>query len=340
MKRLLILAFALGPALSGCQGKPDAGDVKPTALVTLATVTDGPVGDTITAYGEVTYAPQGERVLVAPFESRVVQVLAPAGHPVRAGEAVAVLTPTPAAQVDIAKATQDAIATQAAYLRAQRLRATGLVSDAEVEAARAAAVVAAKSRQLLGGRLDALTLRAPIAGVVESITGAPGDQVAAGASVAKIGSLTTARARLGVEPGAASRIAVGGTVHLTALADNGPGLDARIVAVDPHADTQTRLASVIADVPGGAIVPGVPVRGTISLAGGHDALAVPRAALLYEGEQTFVFVAAGGVAHRRNVKIGSDVGDRVEISSGVKAGEQVVIDGAAALDDGMAVRLK
>ena len=340
MKRLLIVAFALGPVLSGCQGKPDVGDVKPTALVTLASVTNGPVGDTITAYGEVTYAPQGERVLVAPFESRVAQVLAPAGHRVRAGEAVAVLTPTPTAQVDISRATQDAIATQAAYLRAQRLRATGLVSDTEVETARAAAVVAAKSRQLLGGRLDALTLRAPIAGVVESVTGAPGDQIAAGAGVAKIGSLTNARARLGVEPGAASRIAVGGTVRLTALTDNGPDLEARIVAVDPHADAQTRLASVIVDVPGGAIVPGVPVRGTINLSGGHNAVAVPRAALLYEGEQAYVFVVVGGVARRRDVKIGSDVGDRVELSAGIKAGEQVVIDGAAALDDGMAVRLK
>ena len=338
--RLLILTLALGPALSGCQGKPDAADVKPTALVTLAPVTAGPVGDTITAYGEVTYAPQGERVLVAPFESRVVQVMAPAGHPVRAGEAVAVLTPTPAAQVDIARATQDAIATQAAYLRAQRLRATGLVSDAEVETARAAAMVAAKGRQLLGGRLNALTLRAPIAGVVESVSGAPGDQVAAGAGVAKIGSLTNARARLGVEPGVASRIAVGGTVHLTALADKGPGLDAHIVAVDPHADAQTRLASVIADVPGGVIVPGVPVRGTLRLTGGHDALAVPRAALLYQGEQAYVFVDIAGVARRRDVKIGADVGDRVEIGSGVKAGEQVVVEGAAALDDGMAVRLK
>jgi len=51
-------------------------------------------------------------------------------------------------------------------------------------------------------------------------------------------------------------------------------------------------------------------------------------------------VSAGGTAHRRDVKIGADGADRIEISDGLKAGEQVIVDGAAALDDGMAVRLK
>ena len=340
MKRFAFLALAVGGALSACQGKPDTADVKPSALVTLAPVTAGRIDDTITAYGEVTYAPQRERVLVAPFEARVTQVLAPAGRTVRAGEAVAVLAPTPAAQVDISKVTQDADASQAAYARAQRLRMAGLVSDGEVETARAAAIVAGKGRQLLGGRLAALTLRAPIAGVVESVTGAPGDQIAAGAGVARIGSLTTVRVRLGVEPGAAPRIAVGATVRLTPLAKDGPGMEARVAAVDPHADAQTRLASVFADIPGSAIAPGVPVRGAISLRGGHDTLALPRAAVLYEGEQAYVFVVVAGLAHRRDVTVGAGAGDRVGVSAGVKAGDQVVVDGAAALDDGMAVRLK
>lgn len=336
--RLILLL--LGGVLSACQGKPEVQDVKPTALITLATVTAGRIDDTVTAYGEATYAPQGERVLAAPFESRVTQVLAPAGHPVRAGEAVAVLAPSAAAQIEISKASQDAIAADAAYARAQRLRGAGLVSDAEVEAARAAAVVTGKSRQMLGARLSALTLRAPLAGVVESINAAPGDQVAAGMAVAKIGSLNGVRVRLGVEPGAANRIAVGGAVHLAALADHGSGVDARVTAVDPHADTQTRLASVFVELSGNTIAPGVPVRGIIALRGSRDSMDMPRAALLYDGEQAYVFVVSGGIAHRRDVKIGTDAGNRIEISSGVKLGDQIALDGAAALEDGMAVRLK
>ncbi len=340
MKRLFILCPVTLLYLSACQGPKDTPDVKPTALITVATVTAARIDDTVTAYGEITYAPQGERVLAAPFEARIMQVLAPAGHPVAAGQAVVVLTPSPTAEVDIARARQDAATTQAAYQRAQRLRATGLVSDAEVETARSAAVIAAKSGQLLGGRLNGLTLRAPIAGVVESITGAPGEQVAAGVGVVKIGSLTNLRVRLGVEPAIAGRIALGGAVRVSPLSDDSLSTQATVSAVDPHADPQTRLASVFATAPGGAIAPGVPVRGVIGLKGSRDAPGVPRAALLYEGDQAYVFIITGGIAHRRDVKIGANPGERVEIGAGVKAGEQVALDGAAALEDGMAVRLK
>ena len=341
MKRVLLLVPAVTAVLVACQPAAEAPDAKPVALITLAPVVTDHVADTVTAYGEAAYAPQGERALAAPFEARLTQVLAPAGHPVRAGEAVVVLTPSPTAQVDITRAGQDAATSQAAYARARRLRETGLVSDAEVETARSAAAVAEKSRQLLGGKLAGVTLRAPIAGVVESLAGAPGDQVASGASVAKVGSLIGVRVRLGIEPGAAARVAVGGFVHLTPLADSAAaGIDARVVAVDPHADTQTRLASVFVIVPGSAIAPGVPVRGTIALRGSRDAPSVPRAALLYAGEQPYVFVVAAAVAHKREVKVGTEAGERIEISAGVKAGEQVAVDGAAALEDGMAVRLK
>jgi len=339
MKRALILIPLIAVSMSACQGKPEKDDAKPVALVTTSSVTAGTIDYTVTAYGEAAYAPQGERVLAAPFEARLSEVLAPPGSTVRAGQAVAILAPSPTAQVDITKAAQDATSTQAAYDRTRRLRAAGLDSDADVEAAHAAAVVAAKSHQLLGGRMDALVLRAPAGGVVESVTPAPGDQVAAGAGVVKIGSLSLVRVRLGVEPATADRIAIGASVRLEPLSGGG-AVDARVSAVDPHADAQTRLASVFCDVAGSRLPPGVPVRGAIALRQGRNVLSVPRAALLYEGAQPYVFVSAGGTAHRRDVKIGSDGADRIEISDGLKTGEQVVVAGAAALDDGMAVRLK
>ena len=65
-------------------------------------------------------------------------------------------------------------------------------------------------------------------------------------------------------------------------------------------------------------------------------LIAPRAALLYDGEQPYVFVIVGGVAHRKAVKLGALDGDRVEIVQGLAAGDRVAVDGAAALEDGMA----
>jgi multidrug efflux pump subunit AcrA (membrane-fusion protein) len=66
---------------------------------------------------------------------------------------------------------------------------------------------------------------------------------------------------------------------------------------------------------------------------------IPADAIVREGDETAVFVAAGGKAARRPVKIGLADGARVEIVSGVKAGEAVIVDGQAGLPDGAAITL-
>ncbi|MFI4976049.1 MAG: efflux RND transporter periplasmic adaptor subunit [Caulobacterales bacterium] len=331
-------ALSLALLLAACQGKPEDEGVKPTALVTTTPAVVGQVADTVTAYGAAEFAPQGEHTLVAPLDAQLGAVLAPAGSAVRAGQPVVVLRASPNAQIDLTKAGQDAATAEAAYARAQRLRATGLDSDADVETARAAAVTATKTRQSLGARMAGLVLRAPIAGVVESISQFPGDMAAAGATVAKIGDVSQVRMRLGLEPSTAARVRVGAVVHLSALSADA-SVDARVTAVDPRADAQTRLAAIYVSAPAGrGFAPGVPLRGVVVLGQRGGAVVLPRAAILYEAEQPYVFVAAGGAAHRRDVKLGAADGDRVEIADGVKPGERVVVDGASALDDGMAVR--
>ncbi|MFI4936359.1 MAG: efflux RND transporter periplasmic adaptor subunit, partial [Caulobacterales bacterium] len=335
MRRALFLTLLL----AACSGGKEAGETTPSALVTTTVAAPGQIADTITAYGAAEFAPQGERTLIAPVDAVVAGVLAQPGTQVRAGQAVVALKLTAASKLDQTKTDQDAAVADAAFARAQRLRAAGLGSDGDVEAARAAAASADQARRLLVARTgEALTLRSPIDGVVESVAATPGELTQTGSAVAKVGALGDLRVRLGVEALIAARIGAGDDVRLEPLA-GGPPFEANVTAVDPIADAQTRLASVFVAAPAhDALVPGAPVRGVITL-GGHGAgVVVPRAAVLYEQDQPYVFVAAGGAAHRRNVALGADDGTRVEIQSGVTSGERIVVEGAAALQDGMAVR--
>jgi multidrug efflux pump subunit AcrA (membrane-fusion protein) len=64
---------------------------------------------------------------------------------------------------------------------------------------------------------------------------------------------------------------------------------------------------------------------------------IPAVAVVREGDETGVFIATGGKAERRSVTLGLNDGTRVEIVSGVKAGEQVIVDGQAGLPDGAAI---
>jgi RND family efflux transporter MFP subunit len=336
------LALTLAILLAACGSGEDAADseAKPVALVALAPAQQGAVDETLTVYGAVEAGATGKHVLAAPAEATVVAIEAPVGTKVTAGQVVMRLAPSPTSKLDYAKATTDAAAAQAAYARAQRLRVDGLVSNADVETARAAAQPAAATHASLGARNGALTLRAPAAGFVESVASAPGDLVAAGTAVASIAGSGSLRARFGIDPAQALRIKPGMVLRVTP--PGGVAFSAPVLSVDPVVDPTTRLASLFVNVPAGSgIGTNSALNGQVQLGGsGGAALTIPYAALLDDAGQPFVFVVAKGIAHRHDVETGAVSGDRIVIVKGVKPGDQVVTAGGTALEDGMQVRTK
>lgn len=334
---LLALPILVLPILAGCAKSEADKEPTPVALVTTAVVSTAQVADTVTAYGAAEFSPNGEHSLTAPVEAVVGKVLAPPGTRVAAGQAVVELQASPTSQLDLTKAKADADAAAKGYARAQRLRAEGLDSDADVETARSAAETAVQTAKSLSARAGTgLVLRAPAPGVVEQVALAVGDQAAQGAAVARIGTLTSLRVRLGLEPAAAAALRPGAEAQLSPTA-GGQARAAKLVSVDPRLDAQTRLASAIVEAPAGAFAPGEPLKGVIALRQ-ETSTVIPRAALLYDQEQPYVFVVQKAAAHRRDVKLGADGGDRVAVTSGLQSGERIVVEGASALDDGMAVR--
>ena len=70
----------------------------------------------------------------------------------------------------------------------------------------------------------------------------------------------------------------------------------------------------------------------------RQALTLPDAALIQEGETSFVFVMADERVQRRIVQTGQRHDDLVEVLDGLSAGDPVVIEGQIKLRDGMSVR--
>lgn len=345
MKRT-ILALALLAACSKSAPEADNGP-DPVATITTATAEAGGAAETVTAYGAAEAGAGGERVLAAPVESTLTAVLAAPGTAVTQGQAIATLTPGPTAQVDLAKANTDAAAATATLARARRLRADGLMSDADVETARAAAATARTTRASLAARQARLTLRAPVAGTVSVVANAPGDLVAAGTAVVRVTAKGDLRARFGVEPGLLQRLRLGGpaTVRVGGSGTStgtgtAPAAPTRIAAIDPQVDAQTRLASVFTSMPPGVRAgTGEPLVGIFTLGGNPGGVTIPYAALADDAGETLVYVIEGGVAHRRKVAVGATVGDRVAIVRGLAVGERVATQGLTGLEDGLKVRV-
>ncbi len=112
----------------------------------------------------------------------------------------------------------------------------------------------------------------------------------------------------------------------------------RIVA--PIVDAKTRLGTVrVALQPDTKLKPGMFARVEI-MSGAKVALAVPMKSLVWHQSQAGVFkVSNAGVAALTAVTIGRRTSDSVEITSGLDAGDHVVVDGAGLLQDGDTVRV-
>lgn len=332
-----LVPFAGGVLLAACSGGSQQPASDPTASVEVESVQIGAIDETLTVYGDVSADSSLRRDLVAPLEAQITRISAPFGSLVQRGQPVVYLRPSPQSRLEVAQAATAATQANEALARARRLRADGLMSDADVEAAQASAASANALVSSLRSRN--YTLRAPAEGTVTAVDFAVGDIVAAGTTIAQITVDSDVRARFGIDPSLARSVRVGDTIRVTPTSGV-TTFATRIIAVDPVVDPVTRLASVFARVSGSTeIAPGEPLKGEIVISSRPNALTVPQAALLDDAGQKYVYTVVSGKAKRVDVTTGATDAGTVEILSGLKSGDQVVTTGAAGVSDGVAVTI-
>lgn len=341
MKRITpFVVFLLLCSCSSPTGNNDPAPI-PSALVTLERAEQGEVDRSVTLYGVTQSGASSLQVLSSPAEAVVQRITASVGENVSRNQIVAQLAAGPTTRLDIAKAAAESSAADTAYARARRLRTDGLLGDADVEAARAAAKSADATRVSLGGRAAGMTLRASAAGHVDSIAVHPGDLVQAGTPVITVAREGDLRAEFGADPAIARSLHAGSVLTIAATTGHA-AIEVTISSVNPRVDPQTRLASIYAPLPAAeGLAVGETVQGRVAISTRQgSAVTIPYAALLDDGGQPYVFVVAGDVAHRHDVTVAAVSGQRAAIDTGVATGDMVVTEGGTALEDGMKVRIQ
>ena len=109
------------------------------------------------------------------------------------------------------------------------------------------------------------------------------------------------------------------------------------VTVDPG--TGNAMVRVEVENPGLKLLPGMYVRARLPRGVLADALLVPEEAVVRNGagEAQIVVVTVDGWAERRDVTLGDAIGGRLVVTSGLKAGETIVIRDQDRLQDGTRV---
>src|SRR3954454_13828394 len=181
------------------------------------------------------------------------------------------------------------------------------------------------------------TIFSPIAGTVVQRKIGPGQYISAGASdpVFVIGDLSTVWLTAFVRETDAALVSVGQEISFNVLALPGKPLTARINYVAAAIDPATRrlLVRATVDNPDGRLKPEMFANVTIYSAADHPAIAVPKQALIYEGDQVRLWVAHPDKSiELRHIRTGLSNGNLVEVMGNLNPGEQVVTRGSLFID--------
>ncbi len=340
--------------MSGCS-KPTVEEVETTAAAPVKTMTlaAATFEGVVAASGLVTAAPGADWVITAPEPARIVEMPKGEGDRVRPGDLLvrfeipARATDVAARRAEVDQARARVENGQASVTRLTTLFEHGVAAQKELEDARRdlaeaqAALAQAQAGTQAAAVLAARSIvRARFPGVIARRAHNPGDMVEATSADVILRVIDPARLQIvaAVPIPDLARVQVGKPVRV-AVPGAGDQEEGKVLtrpaAVEPtgvSADVRISFAAAT------RLAVGTPVRVEIVAEQHPNALAVPVEAIIHENEDAFVMVAgADNKAHKRKVTIGLTTPKLAEVTSGVKAGETIVVQGQQGLPDGAAI---
>lgn len=261
-------------------------------------------------------------------------------------QARAQVTQARANQSDVRISDQDLkqarIAVQQAQIALDRARAN-LRNDAirrsEVEAARASTTRSRVSVENAKVQLDSTTVVAPRGGVVtlkyleEGTIIPPGTSTfAQGTSLVQISDVSQLYVECAVDEADIGAVREGQRVRIIAEAFPGRPFDGRVERISPAATTANSITAVkvrVRVLPGAKtqVLPGMNATCEFVTLDKHDVLVIPSQAVKYEEGKAYVEVKSTDPLKpaRKEIKLGEEGNDGIEVVSGLKEGEEVVV---------------
>lgn len=190
-------------------------------------------------------------------------------------------------------------------------------------------------------RLQKMHIRAPFSGVIIDLPYyTPGVRIETGSSLAKLMDYSRLYMEVNLPEKSIGRIKPGQKVRVTNYTITGDTLMGTVNQLSPAIDPETRSYKglIIVDNPGLRLRPGMYAKGEIVVASSSDAVVIQRDIVVSKQRGNSVFVVDKGIANERVVEFGLENPREVEIISGLKPGERIVVKGFETLRDGAKVK--
>ncbi len=222
----------------------------------------------------------------------------------------------------------------------QRLAISGKATKAQINAQDSRIQQLRALAKLKKAQVDALKVRAGTNGVLQVVAVQEGQQVAPGVNIARVADPASLKAELKIAETQIKDVRLGQPVAV----DTRNGIiQGQVSRIDPAAREGTFVVDVelTGPLPGSAR-PDLSVDGTIELARLNNVLNVGRPAF-GQGQQTvgmFRLTPDGQEAVRTQVTLGRSSVSTIEILSGLKEGDQVILSDTSAMDSYNRIRIR
>lgn len=311
---------------------------KPTIPVEVAILGLGPIESVLKASSNL--EAESEVNVLARTSNRVKSLLVEEGSQVKAGDLLLQLDDD-IQTIQVSKAKNQVLESREEYERQKSLHAQNLISDQVFSQSKFQLQQLELNLQDAERELGYTQIHAPIHGKITQRMVKVGDQVSAGQDLFTIIDFDSIVARLYVTEKALSKIRTKQPVRVESTAFPDEIFNGHILRIAPVVESRSGMIKVTVgfqDV--GPLLPGMYVDGSIITSSKPDALLLPKKAILYDGEQRFVFrVNESEEVERVLLLAGLEDAENVEPASFLKKGDQIVIAGQTGLKDGSKVKL-
>jgi RND family efflux transporter MFP subunit len=351
----LLLAFAAGTLLSGCQksAASNASAASAPAIPVQARIAPSVKISDTTEYLSIVKS-RHSAAINPQVEGQITRIFVKSGDHVSTGAILLQIDPLKQeATVSSQEASRSAQEANLRYAkvsleRAQKLSAAGVISKQELDNAQsnydaALAQVKALDEQVKQQRVELryYSVPSPMDGIVGDIPVHVGDRVTVATLLTNVNEPGGLEAYIYVPAERARNLKVGLPVRLLDN-ENHLGIDTQVSFVSPQVDTdtQTVLAKAAFANPQAKLRIAQQVSAQITW-GTHEGPVIPVLAVQRINGQFFAFVAVnegkGTVARQKPLKLGDTIGNDFAVLDGLKPGDHIIISGTQFLQDGAAI---
>ena len=350
---------------SGNQGQ-QSGNRRRAVSVEITPVSRGTISDEVKTYGTIQAS---DVVAVSPqVSNRVTRIYVDIGDTVRQGQILAKIYDTTFRDLvtrDQAQLRQTRLSfsrDSSTYVRQKSLYDKKLISESDYQIAltqyESSKAALDASEASLTQNKDALSnteIRSPVYGVIVRRNIAVGVVASGGAAAFEIANLSGLESRLFLPVRDWERARVGQSVNFRLSGDTRVAARGVVSRIGPQVDPVSGLGEVGVSLveKTSSIYQGALAEATIRLSTRESVIVIPRTAMI-ENVQTVIepesntirlnrtysaFVVTDSTAVRRQLTLGIQMGDKIEILSGLQEGDKLVTTGMNNLDDNTPVRI-